>query len=219
MERTRQSGIFNASRLTVTFIGVGGIGALAAVTLAKMGVGYITLFDNDKVDTVNLGSQFYRVSDVEKYKVDAVIDQVHDLTDDVEVAGYAMRVSAEDVSLLYPHVASDITISAVDSIVARQDIWDLVKNKAGWYIDARMASESFQAYIINMNEDTEWYDNLIKGQKDEDIPDEPCTSKATFYTAALAAAHVGNIVRKIITGKPLPKRIVQDLVSNTLLVI
>ncbi len=76
MEHTRQSGILNASRLTVTIIGAGGIGALTAVVLSKLGIGYLTLFDDDYVDTVNLATQFFRVYDVEKYKVDAVINQI-----------------------------------------------------------------------------------------------------------------------------------------------
>jgi molybdopterin/thiamine biosynthesis adenylyltransferase len=218
VEHTRQSGIFNASRLSVTVIGVGGIGALTALVLAKMGVGYITLFDDDIVNTVNLATQMFRVYDVEKYKVDAVIDQIHDYTDDVEVVGYSERVSP---LILDPPVAlGGLVISAVDSIIARQEIWEVISPWYGftWYIDARMASESFQAYIVRRNQ-MDWYDTLIRSQKDDDIPDEPCTSRATFYTAALAAAHIGNIVRKIITGQPLPKRIVQDLVSNTLLVI
>jgi molybdopterin/thiamine biosynthesis adenylyltransferase len=201
----------------VTIIGVGGIGALTAITLAKMGVGYITLFDDDRVDTVNLATQFYKVSDVGKYKVEAVKSQIHEYADDVEVFASPIRVVAETSPMM---VGSGVVISAVDSIVARQEIWKVISSWYGftWYIDARMASESFQAYIVQRNQ-MDWYDALIEGQKDEDIPDEPCTSKATFYTAALAAAHIGNIVRKIITGEPLPKRIVQDLVSNTLLVI
>jgi molybdopterin/thiamine biosynthesis adenylyltransferase len=216
MEHTRQSGILNASRLTVTIIGAGGIGALTAVVLSKLGIGYLTLFDDDYVDTVNLATQFFRVYDVEKYKVDAVINQISQYTDDVEATGFHERVSP---SMPYPAlVRSEVVISAVDSITARQDIWEVVRRKVGWYIDARMAAESFQCYIVP-GYDTDWYDALIRAQREEDVPELPCTSKATFYCASLAAAHLGNIVRKIITGEPLPKRIVQDLVSNTLLVL
>jgi molybdopterin/thiamine biosynthesis adenylyltransferase len=217
MEHTRHSGLFSANRLSVTLIGAGGIGALTALVLAKMGVGYITLFDDDEVDTVNLATQMYRVSDVEKYKVDAVVDQIREYTDDVEVVGLGERVDRAMWDT--DDVKAEIIISAVDSIQARTDVWYVV-NGYTWrnYIDARMAAESFQCYIVN-GDDRSWYEQLLFGQKDENIPDEPCTSKATFYTAALAAAHIGNIVRKIITGQSLPKRIVQDLVSNTLLVI
>ena len=54
MDHTRHMAIYQAHNLWVTLIGAGGIGSTTGVCLGKMGVRGITVFDNDKVDEVNL---------------------------------------------------------------------------------------------------------------------------------------------------------------------
>ena len=55
----------------VTLIGAGGIGGLTAITLAKMGVPEMIIWDGDVVAIENTGTQFFSSSDVERLKVDA----------------------------------------------------------------------------------------------------------------------------------------------------
>ena len=50
MNHTRHMGIFQVpSTFSVTLIGAGGIGATTALTLAKMGVRILQIFDDDTV--------------------------------------------------------------------------------------------------------------------------------------------------------------------------
>ena len=116
------------------------------------------------------------------------------------------------------HLYGDIIISAVDSIWARQNIWQAVKRSAaGWYLDARMGSEVFQLYAVNLDGDTSWYDKALSEQSDATALEEPCTSKATIYTGFIGAGHLGSAVRKIITGRPLPHFTVHNILAASLL--
>jgi hypothetical protein len=49
-------------------------------------------------------------------------------------------------------------------------------------------------------QDTAWYDFIVTNFSDDDVPTEPCTSKATIFTAFMAAGHIGRAVRMIVTG-------------------
>ncbi len=196
MDHTRHIGIFNAQKFSVTLIGLGGIGAFTALTLAKMGCGELVVYDGDTVEEVNIPVQLHKHSDVGMPKSLAIDLTIHEFADDVHVYHHNERVAEE--TLLTP---THIIISAVDSINARKKIWAAVKRtKPLWYLDSRMAAEYFQMYIVDM-ENIQWYEDTLANQDDSQIPDDPCTSKATIYTGAMAAGHIGATVRRVITGQ------------------
>lgn len=56
----------------VAIVGLGGLGSNAAVWLARLGVGRLTLIDFDKVELSNLNRQYYFLQDVGKYKASAL---------------------------------------------------------------------------------------------------------------------------------------------------
>ncbi len=56
----------------VVVIGAGATGSFAALSLAKMGVRNITVYDFDTVEEHNLPNQFYRQCDIGKPKVIAL---------------------------------------------------------------------------------------------------------------------------------------------------
>lgn len=215
MDHTRHSDIFNASKLMVTIVGVGGVGSATALCLAKMGVGAIDLYDHERVDEENLATQMFKMDDLGEFKVKAAKDLIEQFSDDVEVWEnyYEIDQGAEEI-------VSPIVISAVDSIRARKAIFNTIvgMGEAVTFIDTRMSSESLQILTIT-KEDWPWYVSFIGGQSDENIPDEPCTSKATIYTAFQIAGMVGATVRKIITGVPVPKFQSFNVVDNTYLEI
>jgi hypothetical protein len=142
-------------------------------------------------------------------KVIAIENSIRVYADDITIDGYEMRVDHEAV--LSP---THIMISSVDSIQARKDIWECIKKaKPLWYIDARMSAEIFQMYLVQMDNPW-WYQDTIAGQDDQDIPNDPCTSKATIYTGAMAAGHIGAAVRRIITTKQKPGVMVHNIFTG-----
>lgn len=56
----------------VAIAGLGGLGSNAAVWLARLGVGNLTLIDFDKVELSNLNRQYYFLQDVGEYKASAL---------------------------------------------------------------------------------------------------------------------------------------------------
>ena len=51
-------------RRKVTVIGAGGIGAATCLALAKMGVPFFTIIDDDVVSDVNMPTQLHRLADL-----------------------------------------------------------------------------------------------------------------------------------------------------------
>jgi molybdopterin/thiamine biosynthesis adenylyltransferase len=194
-------------------IGAGGIGALAAITLAKMGVRYLAIHDMDTVDDVNISTQFHRVSDVGTLKVDALSSAISEYADDVIVARSPVEIHSSSF------LTGALIISAVDSITARQEIWKAVKNsKAFWYLDARMAAEEYQHYLVDLtnSEEMDAYERVMRLVNDEDVPDLPCTAKATIFTADFSAGYIGNTVKQIVNGTAQSHRLVHNIPNNFL---
>jgi len=212
IDHTRHIGIFNASELNVCLIGAGGIGAITAITLGKMGVNTIYLYDDDFVDDINLATQYHRVSDVGLRKVRTVYNSVYEFSR-TNLVPLPQRVKPDSKLPV-----ADIYISAVDSIASRQDIWRALRKldpEHGWYIDARMGAEVYEHYIVKL-EDYHWYQMSLAAQDDNDFPDLPCTSKATIYTANIAAGHIGAAIRRILTGKQKPGFLTHGIFNNTI---
>lgn len=209
MDKTRQMDIINAAVLNmtdVTMIGVGGIGAATALALAKLGIPRFYLYDNDTIEDVNIPTQLLKISDIGMRKVHSVGSMLKEFSD--EVSGEGMTYRVEETTSL---PGSVITISSVDTITSRKAIWEAVKASSGrWYLDARMGAEVFQLYTVD-TADSDWYVDHLSTLNEDDVPEEPCTAKATIYTAFIAAGHIAHQVKRIIMDQPLPKVLVHDI--------
>jgi hypothetical protein len=215
MIHIRHIGIFDASQWLVTLIGAGGIGAITAVVLVKMGIPEIAVFDSDTVDDENLATQFYRIGDLGRMKVTALADLLRVFSDDVEVNAVDLRVTP----LTRPDlITNPIIISAVDSINTRKEIWKAVQALPFlWYLDARMGAENLMLYSVS-GRDRGWYENALASQDEDAIADLPCTAKATIYTAALCGGLVGKTVRQIVTGLRPPRLLFYNIIQDQLLI-
>lgn len=212
LDHTRHSGIFLAKDWSVTVIGAGGIGAITILTLAKMGVGYIEAWDGDIVEPVNVATQFHSSAMLGINKAQALVSPIAEYAPGVEYFGIPRFLTGDDT------IVSRIVISALDSIEARQMVWDLINSEPNhyrWYLDARMAAQEFQLYTVN-RDSTAWYQQFIDKWDDKDVPDLPCTEKATIYTASGAAGFIGATVKTIITGRSVPKIQVMNFESTRL---
>lgn len=214
MDHLRHSDLFDVSDLSISLVGCGGIGAASALVLSKMGVDGLVLYDGDTVDEVNLPTQFHRLSDLGRSKADAVADLVAEFSDDTIVEAWPKRITGEDA------LHDRIVISAVDSIQARKDIWQAVKNgRVRWYLDARMAAEEFHLFRVDMKGDISWYDAMLAGEDDAHVPDLACTAKATIYCAAIAAGQIGMAVKAIATGEEFPRILIHNIRRTVLTAI
>ncbi len=211
MDHTRHIGIFTASGLNVTLVGAGGIGAMTALVLAKIGVGNLTVYDGDTVSDVNLPTQLHRLGTEGEYKVEALQKTLCLFGDDTNIFPVAERIDGAEP------LSGQIIISAVDSISARKQIWKAVRaGHNSWYLDGRMSAEEFHLYAVKMTSQDQVakYDRMITDEDDQKISELPCTSKATFYCSALSSAIIGRTVRQIATGCVPPYYYVQNLITD-----
>jgi molybdopterin/thiamine biosynthesis adenylyltransferase len=208
MDKTRQLDIISPDlmgRVDITMIGTGGIGAATALALAKMGVPKLYLYDDDTIEDLNIPTQLLKISDIGKPKVLSVAHMLKEFSDEVSGTATEGRV-AETTSL-----PGRIIISSVDSINSRKSIWEAVVASQGrWYLDARMGAEVFQLYTVD-TANPGWYANHLSTLDEDMVPDEPCTAKATIYTAFIAAGHIAHQVKRIIMGQPMEKILVHNI--------
>ena len=88
------------SQASVAVCGLGGLGSNAAVSLARAGVGTLTLIDFDRVDISNLHRQQYAVSQLGMYKTEAMRQTLADISPYCNVITHTVRLAEDNLSIL-----------------------------------------------------------------------------------------------------------------------
>jgi molybdopterin/thiamine biosynthesis adenylyltransferase len=218
MDFWRQLDIVNSEKLGllhVHLIGAGGIGSPTALALVKMGLVHLTVYDDDKVEVHNLPNQMFRISDLSKTKVGALVDICYDY------AGVVIETVEERITPTCSHVFSGVVISGVDSMEARAGIWKKVRMKPSisLYIDARMAGQICRIFTVNpcnMDAVREYEKTLYT---DKEAVEEKCTAQAVIYNVFMTAAIIANQVKKYIGREPLFSDIITDMVNCTIITL
>lgn len=185
------------SQLQLHIVGAGAIGSAATLLLAKMGCRNITLWDFDKFEEHNLPNQICRVSDIGKYKTEAVAELVKEF-EDIDIEVYTERFDGD----VQP---GDYIISCVDSMKARKEIWEMVSYlPIGCFIDGRMAltTMSLYTYIPEIEGSKERYEITL--WDDSEVAPVRCTAKATIFTANMIASLICHTVIAIMKGENSP---------------
>lgn len=199
----RQQDIIPAVKLGVeiTIIGAGATGSMSALLLAKCGFGNLRVYDFDTVDDVNINSQFYRLSDIGRPKVEALRDIVRDFSG-TEIQIVNKRWEGER--------HTGIVIVAADSMAVRRSVFETHHKKAinTRVIDPRMGAESFLLYTYSTSNGESYANSLYS---DQDALQEPCTAKATSYCAGLIGGHIVATVKSMVCDLPYPKFIQGDI--------
>lgn len=213
MNHQRHLGLYNLSHLSVMIVGCGGIGSMAALALSKMGVGKIAIVDFDIVSEENPTTQLYGVSDVGKPKVEALREIISHFGDDET----EISISEEKISSSSDLSGYRVILAAVDGVEARKEVWRAAKKASPLYfLDSRMSSEEFHLYTVKMS-DSEWYENALMSLNEDDIPDEPCTSKATTYTTMTAAGHIAWCLKCIASNERPPQYLFHSIKAQLLI--
>ena len=210
----RQQDAVNISRLTslgVTIIGLGAIGSTCAVWLGKMGCVGLTCYDPDVIQNHNWSNQMYRDSDIGSLKATALTDVMEQFGGQTPNAVPARYVDQE---------LSEVVISAVDSMESRKIIWKSVREKPDvrLYLDARMGLETLMVYAIRpqVREDRVLYSQSLV--PDDQALQEPCTARTVCYTPLMSAAVLCNLVKRFVNDEEMPRRVILDLATFTLMV-
>lgn len=101
----------------VGIAGLGGLGSNVAWMLVRSGVRRLVLADFDDVDASNLNRQFYFTDQVGLPKHEALPENLRRIEPGLELEACRVRLSAEDIPLLFGHV--DVLVEAFDSAEAK----------------------------------------------------------------------------------------------------
>lgn len=82
---------------SVAIAGLGGLGSNAAVTLSRMGVGNIKIFDFDVVEPSNLNRQYYFVSQLGMKKTDALKDTIKNVNPFVNIETCDIFINEDNI--------------------------------------------------------------------------------------------------------------------------
>ena len=192
----------------VNVIGCGAIGSYLALSLVKMGIEKVKLWDMDDVSVENMSNQFFRFKDIGKNKAEALADLIKEFTG-VGVSAYPLEYLP-----LMTRQLKGIVVVAVDSMRARTMIYEsLVSSIHGVrvLIDPRMSAEFYMQYTVDL-ESHEWYKKSL--YSDESAVAERCTAKSTIYTATLAAGMVTKTIKNIMLKQPHPKSVQWDIAKS-----
>jgi len=135
----------------ITIAGLGGIGSYVYYLLTRMQPSFITIYDPDVVEAVNMSGQLYSKEDLGKSKTQAMLDMAH------KYSSY-YRTGAFREPFTSMSSATSIMICGFDNMEARKVFFNSWKNyvelrpdseqKHCLFIDGRLAAEEFQVFCI-----------------------------------------------------------------------
>lgn len=196
----RQYDILQPSNFKIHIVGAGGIGSPTALVLAKMGYQDITVHDFDAVEEHNTASQFYRLDQLGKPKLEALKENILAFT------GVEIKTAEGNVDRISN---SDIIVMAVDNMKSRQEIY---KNSLGYrfYVDGRMGGQVFNLYAFTPFNAFK-YDKTL--YSDEEAEEVPCTAKAIAYNTFGIASYIANLIKRFDRNESYPFEINGDYVN------
>lgn len=128
-------------KLQIVIGGAGGIGSWVALSLSRIGH-ELYIYDFDTINDFNLGGQFYRHSQVNITKANALKDNLQIFSNSI-VSTFSIY---DESSLVTP-----IMIAAFDNMEARLlmfEKWLAQGDSAELFLDGRMMAESFIVYAV-----------------------------------------------------------------------
>jgi hypothetical protein len=178
--------------LTVFIIGAGGVGSWLALFLSRIGFLNIAIYDDDVIESSNIGGQFYRTNNLNERKVSAVTRNIIDYSGFHNISAIAERFNP-NTQEYHPN----FTFVTVDSITTRKEIFDWwVKGPPGpvyTLFDSRMSMENFQIFTVQGDDPKSIEEYKKTFFEPSDIAPVLCTQKATSHCGAITAAYMTSL--------------------------
>lgn len=191
----------------VVLAGLGGIGSWCALLLSRLDIRYLTLYDDDTVDSVNLAGQFYGKNQIKAYKASAISTAIHEYSNYYNCNACTKKFDINSV-------ASRIMICGFDNMEARKIFyrrWLYYLNKypstanESLFIDGRLSADTFQVLCIK-GDDT--YNRKRYEEKflfdDSEADETICSFKQTSFMANMIASYMVNLFVNFISNLSNP---------------
>ena len=180
----------------VAVCGLGGLGSNIATSLARAGIGKLILIDFDKVDITNLHRQQYKVSQVGKFKTEALNENLKEIAPNLEIETHTVRIDENNAIALLK--SADVICEAFDSAECKAQLTDVVLTKMS---DKYLVAASGMAGLKSPNSirtrrvTSRFY---LCGEEVSDVKD--CIGLVAPQVM-LCAAHQAQTVLRIIAGE------------------
>ena len=216
----RQNDIINPDKIKgkcLTVVGAGAIGSFTVLSLAKLGVQAMRVYDEDGVSEHNLPNQFFRVQDAQKesFKVEALKEIVKEFGD--------MTIEANK-QFYTGQLLEEMVIGATDSMSSRRMVWEEFKkqDQCKVYIDARMGGEIARMYQIRKDDirvikgmdllsqdDVVFYEETL--YTDAEAAQLPCTARAVVYNVLMIASLICRSFKAVVNQETWPREIIFNM--------
>lgn len=115
------------SQVRIAVFGIGGVGSYVVEALARAGVGYLDLIDNDDINITNINRQIIALhSTLGKAKVDVAKARILDINPEIKVTTYKKFFSPEN-SEGFDFTQYDYVVDAIDSVASKIEL--ILKSK------------------------------------------------------------------------------------------
>ncbi|MES2879803.1 MAG: tRNA threonylcarbamoyladenosine dehydratase [Pseudomonadota bacterium] len=136
----------------VAVIGVGGVGSWAVESLARSGVGRLTLIDLDHVAESNINRQIHAVeATVGQAKVLAMRDRIHSFNPACDVTCIEEFVEPANWPALLPEGITAV-IDACDQVQAKTSMADWARKTQSLFISVGAAGGKRQAHLVEISD-------------------------------------------------------------------
>jgi molybdopterin-synthase adenylyltransferase len=197
-------------------VGVGAIGRQVALQLAALGAPWITLFDHDVVDVVNLAPQGYRPDQIALRKAGATAFDCQLLNPLAHVVAKAERFRRSSLQNLEKSQNDLAVFACVDAIGTRRLIWDSVCPHASFFVDGRMSAEVIRVLAVSAPADNEYYPSTLFSADEAYVGS--CTARSTIYAASVAAGLMVGQFTKWLRHLPIDADLTLNLLATELTV-
>ena len=188
-------------------VGLGNTGSHAALTIARLGVRQLTLFDPDRVESHNLSSQAYGWEDVGEHKAIAIGRKIHEISENIVINQIPDKFTGQEYNS-----RESIVVIAVDTMKERKKIYEEMKVVRSYrggpllLIDARIGGPQLEVY--SFTDLDEWAKTFS-----DNPSQDPCGGRYICYVSVVVGGLIANQVKKFLKGEPYDKSILVHLDS------
>lgn len=174
----------------ILFIGQGGIGGNAMYCLAKTIPATYFILDNDFVEDINVGTQFFTKLQIGKRKVEAIKETLNNCS----------IATIHTIPSKYNNEYLPVMISGLDNMATRKQVYEEWKKHEDReiYIEARLRAQLYEVYVVIKGREEEYEKTLFD---DSETDDGPCTFKQTAYFGMLIGARITHCLVNYLTNK------------------
>ena len=186
-----------AKNNAIILAGLGGVGSWLSLLLSRLHPSSMHLYDDDKVEALNMAGQLYAATDVGLFKGHAINRKLSSYSDYYGANIYNCKYNSDSST-------SNIMICGFDNMESRKvffNKWEKHVNNFNdedkekcLFIDGRMSAEYLQIFCITGNDTynrTRYKENFLFS--DEEAEEAVCSYKQTSFCASMIGSLITNL--------------------------